>query len=121
MSLKNIGNVISELRKNKGVKQEELATAVGVSTQAVSKWENGGTPDTELLPLIADYFSVSIDRLFGRNIGDYSDINTETVKYISSFDEDKQIMEAYKLCWAIQQGLWKGIVTDKKKEFWGAR
>ena len=50
MSLKNIGNVISELRKNKGVKQEELANAVGVSTQAVSKWENGGTPDTELLP-----------------------------------------------------------------------
>jgi len=101
MSLKNIGNVISELRKNKGVKQEELATAVGVSTQAVSKWENGGTPDTELLPLIADYFSVSIDRLFGRNIGDYSDINTGINKYIEALSDDNKIMEAYKLCAAI--------------------
>ena len=119
MSLKNIGNVISELRKNKGVKQEDLATAVGVSTQAVSKWENGGTPDTELLPLIADYFSVSIDMLFGRSLIEYSDINIEIVKYISSFKEDEQFMEAYKLCWAIQQGLWKGTVVDKNKEAWG--
>ena len=119
MSMKNIGNVISELRKNKGVKQEDLATAVGVSTQAVSKWENGGTPDTELLPLIADYFSVSIDKLFGRSIGEYSDIKIEVVKYISSFDENEQMMEVYKLCWAIQQGLWKTNANDKNKEFWG--
>ena len=117
MSLKNIGNVISELRKNKGVKQEDLATAVGVSTQAVSKWENGGTPDTELLPLIADYFSVSIDMLFGRSLIEYSDINIEIVKYISSFKEDEQLMEAYKLCWAFQQGFGKGIEDRHQNEF----
>ena len=61
-----IGSVISELRKTKGVTQEELAKYVGVSAQAVSKWENGGVPDTELLPKIADYFNISIDVLFGR-------------------------------------------------------
>ena len=39
---KNIGENIAELRKTKGAKQDDLATAVGVSAQAVSKWENGG-------------------------------------------------------------------------------
>ena len=62
----SIGQTVLELRKAKGATQEELANAVGISAQAVSKWENGGTPDTELLPAIADYFNVPIDRLFGR-------------------------------------------------------
>lgn len=44
------------MRKERGIKQEELANYVGVSAQAVSKWENGGVPDTELLPRIADFF-----------------------------------------------------------------
>ncbi len=67
MSIENIGKNISVLRKNKGIKQDVLAKFVGVSTQAVSKWENGGVPDTELLPKIAEFFDVSIDKLFGRN------------------------------------------------------
>jgi len=62
----SIGQIILDLRKAKGSTQEELANAVGISPQAVSKWENGGTPDTELLPAIADYFNVPVDRLFGR-------------------------------------------------------
>ncbi|MDR2687337.1 MAG: helix-turn-helix domain-containing protein, partial [Oscillospiraceae bacterium] len=44
-----VGQIISGLRKARGTTQEELASAVGISAQAVSKWENGGTPDTELL------------------------------------------------------------------------
>jgi len=70
----SIGQIISELRKTKASTQEELANAVGVSAQAVSKWENGGTPDIELLPAIADFFDIPVDRLFGRktspNIGE---------------------------------------------------
>ena len=53
MSVDTIGKQIASLRKEKGIKQEELANFVGVSIQAVSKWENGGVPDTELLPKIA--------------------------------------------------------------------
>ena len=49
MSIEIIGKNISSLRKERGFKQEELARAVGVSTQAVSKWENGGVPDVDLL------------------------------------------------------------------------
>lgn len=60
----NIGNNISALRKEKGITQEELAKALGVSAQAVSKWENNSScPDVSLLTSIADYFGVSVDAL----------------------------------------------------------
>lgn len=60
----NIGNKIHELRKNFGLSQENLAKKIGVSFQAVSKWENGiSCPDIEILPKIADIFHVSIDYL----------------------------------------------------------
>ena len=62
-----IGIKIKELRVNKKITQEELAKALQVSTQAVSKWENGGCPDLELIPDIAAYFNVSTDYLLGRS------------------------------------------------------
>lgn len=53
-----------ELRKNRGLSQEQLATAFSISVQAVSKWECSlSYPDIELLPVIADYLDVSIDFL----------------------------------------------------------
>ena len=61
----NIGNQIRALRVEKKVKQDELAEYLGVSAQAVSKWEtSASTPDITLLPNIATYFGVSIDELF---------------------------------------------------------
>lgn len=61
----NISKNIADLRKKKGITQEQLATALNISPQAVSKWEtNISQPDTQTLPLIADYFNVSIDYLF---------------------------------------------------------
>lgn len=61
----NIGEKIRTLRINKGIKQKELAEALFVSVQAVSKWENGkSTPDIQLLPEIASIFNVSISDLF---------------------------------------------------------
>ena len=72
MDLKDVsvGKNIAELRKNKGVTQEQLAKAINISFQAVSKWENGvSVPDTLVLPRIADYFNVSIDYLiYGEHI-----------------------------------------------------
>ena len=65
-TVQTIGMQIAKLRKEKNITQEELAKNLDVSAQAVSKWENGGAPDLELLPRIADYFGVSIDHLFGR-------------------------------------------------------
>lgn len=64
MSL-NIGSTIQQLRHQHGIGQGELAEALGVSAQAVSKWETGkANPDLCLLPGLADYFGVSIDSLF---------------------------------------------------------
>lgn len=64
-----LGNNIMRLRKEAGMTQEQLANALGISYQAVSKWENGvSCPDISTLPLIADLFSISIDFLFGREL-----------------------------------------------------
>ncbi len=60
-----LGKSIRALRTQKGVTQETLADHLGISFQAVSKWEVGATtPDIGLLPDIAVYFAVSIDALF---------------------------------------------------------
>lgn len=65
MDLK-LGEKIRELRKKEMRTQEELAEALGVTNQAVSRWEtNGAYPDMEMIPAIANYFGVSIDDLFG--------------------------------------------------------
>jgi len=61
-----IGDKIKELRKRDGRTQEEIASSLGVTSQAVSRWEaNGGYPDMEIMPNIASLFGVSIDALFG--------------------------------------------------------
>lgn len=60
-----IGNKIRTLRKNKNMTQEELSEVLGVSSQAVSKWENClSAPDIELLPIIARYFGITMDEFF---------------------------------------------------------
>lgn len=66
-----IGETIASQRKEKGITQEVLAQNIGVSVQTVSKWETDvSSPDMALLPLIADYFDISIDYLFGRHPAD---------------------------------------------------
>ena len=105
MSIEMIGKQIASLRKEKGIKQEELAKYVGVSTQAVSKWENGGVPDTELLPKIADFFSVSVDSLFGRNITDYSDLRSALIKKICDTPRDERFKLVFNYCWDMERAL----------------
>ena len=62
-----LGSNIMHLRKEADLTQEQLANLLGISYQAVSKWETGNScPDISTLPLLADLFGVSIDRLFGR-------------------------------------------------------
>ena len=61
-----LGERIKQLRASDGRTQEALAQALGVTAQAVSRWEKGICyPDMEMVPAIANYFGVSIDRLFG--------------------------------------------------------
>lgn len=68
-----LGTKIRELRKARNLSQETLAQILGVSFQAVSKWENGTTmPDVMMIPAIASFFNVSTDDLF-----DYNRFETE--------------------------------------------
>lgn len=64
-----IGNRIKQLRKEKGMTQERLAELLGISFQAVSKWENNiALPDITLVPRLARIFGVSTDELFAYNL-----------------------------------------------------
>ena len=63
----DLGKNIYELRREKGITQEELAGELGVTAAAVSKWEKGVTlPDVLMVCAIADLFGVTTDELLGR-------------------------------------------------------
>ncbi len=65
----NLGNNIKKYRKEKNMTQEALAECLGVSFQAISRWENGTTyPDIEFIPALANLFGISTDELLGYNL-----------------------------------------------------
>lgn len=83
----DLGQKIRELRQRDGRTQETLAEAIGVTSQAVSRWEaNGGYPDMEIIPSIAHYFGISIDELFGYNNECSKKIDelTKKIEYMNS-------------------------------------
>lgn len=66
-----LNDQIAFLRRQKGLTQEELARALGITNQAVSKWESAQCcPDITLLPDLAKLFDVSIDELMGYKVAD---------------------------------------------------
>lgn len=61
-----IGEKIKKLRRERDLTQEEVAAHLGISFQAISKWERGdGYPDITMLPALSNYFKVSVDELIG--------------------------------------------------------
>ena len=64
-----LGKEITKCRKKLGMTQETLAQTLGVTNQAVSKWElDQSCPDIQLLPQLADIFGITVDELFGREV-----------------------------------------------------
>ena len=102
MSIQNIGTNIAKMRKAKGATQEDLARAVGVSAQAVSKWENGGVPDAELFPAIADFFEVTIDALFGREVM-AQNVEKALAEKITNTPEEERFQLGFDLCWVMER------------------
>ena len=80
-----IGNRISKYRKEKGMTQEELAGKLGVSSQAVSKWENDAScPDISLLPELCRILGISTDELL---TGNTNEVRMVPVEQRKSLDE----------------------------------
>lgn len=74
---------IAALRKRRGLTQEQLGALMGVSAQAVSKWEKGGAPDAELLSL-AEHLGVTIDTLFGCGEKELEDMPMRLKRWLDS-------------------------------------
>ncbi len=80
-----IGENIRTLRRERNITQEEFATAVGVSYQSVSRWETGACyPDVELLPDIAEFFGITVDKLIG---ADKAVEQKEVEEYLERFQK----------------------------------
>ena len=98
--LDQLNERISALRKERGFTLEQLGQMVGVSAQAVCKWEKGGSPDVDLLPAVADALGVTIDALFGREGGERTDM-TETVRrWIVTVPQHQRMDRLCELVWS---------------------
>jgi len=85
-----IGNRIKELRTKRGLTQEALASALGVTPQTVSKWEcEVNFPDVALLPDISVFFGVSIDSLFSMTRADKFERIENRIKEAGLLDDDE--------------------------------
>ena len=89
-----VGKILQGLRKAKGITQEQLSEVLGVSTAAISKWENEQMyPDISYFPILARFFNVSIDCLFGftndLSEQEYEDNLKECVELFKTGDYEK--------------------------------
>ena len=102
----DIGAKIQELRRKKGATQAEMGEALGVSSQAVSRWENQvGTPDIDSLPSIADYLGVTIDELFSHTTEMTLDkIAAALQDEVASSKDDELFEKSYSMCENIALG-----------------
>lgn len=88
-----MSNIIRRLRRERDITQEELAGAIGVTYQSVSRWENGQAyPDMELIPKIAQYFCISTDILFGT---DSETLDNRINAHYQKIDESKNEPEKF--------------------------
>ena len=106
---------IAFLRKQKGFTQEELAKALGVTNQAVSKWESGQCfPDIQLLPELAKFFEVTVDELLGcSSTKGLGEICLNLKDYFAALPEK----ESFEKCYRIAALLHEIAVTDGCKNF----
>ncbi len=107
---------IKRLRLEKDMTQEQLATKLGVSAQAVSKWETSETyPDGALLIPLANELEVSLDELFGNNSVTMADISSKIVKLIHNTEATERFNVARDIGWQIERGLFNCRMEIEKK------
>ncbi len=92
-----LGKNIAALRRERGLTQEQLGQMLNVSGQAVSKWENGGTPDAEMLPSIADRLGVTIDTLYGRSHQPTEDMAQTLARWLAAIPAEQRMDALFRL------------------------
>lgn len=118
-----INEQIAFLRKQKGLTQEELANALGVTNQAVSKWESAQCcPDIQLLPDIAKLFDVSVDELLGYKGADgLGDICLKIKDYFTELPEKAAFVNAYRIAALLHEAAstdgYKKTLPWKEKDY----
>jgi len=121
MSTIKISEQIAFLRKQKGLTQEELANILGVTNQAVSKWESGQCcPDIQLLPDIAKLFEVSVDELLGYTPASTTeDIVLTLRKKIESLPKGEDYDFTFRMAAALHTIIFsKGMTEDNANPGW---
>ena len=106
---------IRKYRLEKDLTQEQLASLLGVSAQAVSKWETSETyPDGALLVSIAETLGVSLDVLFDHRMHSMEDVSERMQRLIRDTPREKRIHLVRDLCWQMEKGL---FFFPEEKEF----
>lgn len=96
----NIAANLKRLRKQREITQEDLAGFLGVSFQAVSKWERGdGYPDITLLPSIANFFGITLDELMGMDELRNEEKRNEILKRAGLLASEGKISETVAALW----------------------
>ena len=112
----SLSSNIKSLRLEKNLTQEQLATKLGVSAQAVSKWETSETyPDGALLVPLANELEVSLDELFGNESVTMADISGRIVKLIHATEANERFNVARDIGWQIERGLFNCRMEIEKK------
>ena len=128
-----VGKQIVSLRKKSGLTQEELAAKLGITAQAISKWENGHTlPETAMLPLLAEHLACTIDAILlpfsvqDRAFGTFTDALSDEARALATqlyremkrrFDFTLEIKEKFYVFDDVTDGVSAVFVNPHKDDF----
>lgn len=121
---------IRHFRTMRNLTQEQLANAISISPQAISKWEREESmPDASLIPVLADALDVSLDRLYGREKYTLEDLMTAIPAYLQTLPKEERMngIRTVSLIADIlgknsfhkdsSRSMWKNWIRDGSKDF----
>lgn len=112
----NLSENIKKVRLERKLTQEQLAEKLGVSPQAVSKWETSETyPDGALLIPLSNALGVSLDELFGNDSFSMADISHQIISLLHNTPAEDRFHAARDICWQIERGLFNCRMEIDKK------
>ena len=123
-----IGSFIKELRKEKGLTQEQFAEQFNVARRTVSRWETGSNlPDLDLLIEMADYYNIELRELLDgeRKSEKMNEELKETVLKVAEYSNEDKLKVTRRMHWLFIAGLVAAITymillfTDQADNYWG--